>query len=223
MSVTYSFQDGIAHIAFDDGKVNAMSREAFQDLNQAFDQVEADRAITVLSGREGIFSAGFHLGQLAESKEMGLELLRSGAAFCLRLLGFPHPVIGACTGHAYPMGAFVLLCSDYRVGVDGPFRIGMNEVRIQMTVPKFAIEVARGRLTPAWFNRAVITGELLAPAEAAQAGFLDDIVAVPQLLEQAFAKAESYRDIDMPHHHATKLRVRANWIAAIQAAMDEEL
>jgi len=57
-------------------------------------------------------------------------------------------VIIGCTGHAVAMGAFLLLCGDYRVGVDGPFRIVANEVAIGMTMPFTAIEFCRQRLTP---------------------------------------------------------------------------
>jgi hypothetical protein len=32
---------------------------------------------------------------------------------------------------------------------EGHYRIGMNEVAIGLTVPRFAIEIARQRLTPA--------------------------------------------------------------------------
>ena len=59
------------------------------------------------------------------------------------------------------MGAFILMSTDYRLGVEGPYALGMNEVRINMTVPKFAVEVARGRLAPAYLNRTAITGSLL--------------------------------------------------------------
>ena len=71
--------------------------------------------------------------------------------------------VAACSGHGIAMGSFVLMSTDVRIGVDGPFRIGMNEVAIGMTLPYFAVEIARQRLTPAYFNRAAI----LMPAHAA--------------------------------------------------------
>jgi len=74
------------------------------------------------------------------------------------------------------MGAFLLLGSDVRIGAEGPFRIGLNEVAFKLAVPYFAIELTRHRPTPAYFNR-VVTGEILAPREAAIAGYLDRVVA----------------------------------------------
>jgi enoyl-CoA hydratase len=223
MSVAYKLSGGIAHITMDDGKVNAFSSELFHELNQALDQSEADQAIPVLAGRDGIFSAGYDLGELSSNPASTRILLQLGARLCCRLLDFPYPVITACNGHAYPMGAFVLMCSDYRVGSNGPFRIGMNEVRINITVPRFAIEVARGRLHPAWFNRTVVNGEMFSPSESLQAGFLDEVAAASDLLAVAEAKADEFDAIEWVHHRATKRRVRSALIAAIEKGIEEDL
>ncbi len=222
--VTYTQSGGIARIARDDGKVNAMSPALLAALHRAFDRAEADKAVTVLSGRAGTFSAGFDLkvfqrGDPAEVREM----LRLGAELALRVLSFPTPVLGVCAGHAYPMGAFLLLSADLRLGADGPFKIGLNEVTIGLTIPRFAIEVARQRLTPAWFNRAATTGEMCSPAEAVVAGFLDRVTPPAELAAAADEAALRLTKLDMTAHHATKLRARAPALAAVRAAIDEEL
>jgi hypothetical protein len=36
----------------------------------------------------------------------------------------------ACTGHAFPMGAFLLLASDIRIGADGPYILKLRLVRV---------------------------------------------------------------------------------------------
>ena len=48
--------DGIAWITMDDGKVNALSREMIGEIGAALDAAERAGAVTVLRGREGIFS-----------------------------------------------------------------------------------------------------------------------------------------------------------------------
>ena len=57
-------------------------------------------------------------------------MLQLGARMTEKILGFPKPVVTACSGHAYPMGAFLMLAADLRLGADGDYRIGMNEVAI---------------------------------------------------------------------------------------------
>lgn len=51
--VKYELKDSIATIVMDDGKVNALTLEMFKELNSALDQAETDKAVVVLTGREG--------------------------------------------------------------------------------------------------------------------------------------------------------------------------
>ncbi len=158
--VSYELDGPIATISMDDGKVNAFSIPMLEALHEALDRAERDGAVVVLTGREGYFSAGFDLKTLAGGSELLLEMLTLGATLAERILAFPRPVVCTCTGHAYPAGAFVLLASDMRIGAEGPYRIGLNEVKIGLTVPWFAIELARHRLHPASFDRTVVNATM---------------------------------------------------------------
>jgi enoyl-CoA hydratase len=115
-----------------------------------------------------------------------------------------------------------LLGSDIRIGAEGPFRIGLNEVAIKLTVPYFAIELTRQRLTPAYFNR-VVTGETLAPGEAVLAGYLDRAVAPEELQRTANEIAGALSQVDLDAHAATKERLRKAAIEAVRNAIDLEI
>ena len=222
--VSYDLSGRIARITMDDGKVNVMSPAMLGALHEAFDRAEADRAIVILTGRPGLFSAGFDLNILRTgTAEDHFAMLRRGSELALRILTFPTPVISACTGHALPMGCFLMLASDLRIGVEGPFTMGLNEVAIGLTVPQFAIELARQRLTPAYFNRSITTGQRFPPQEAMQAGYLDMVVAPDALAASAWAAAEALCAIDIPSHYASKKRARKPAIDAIRAAIDAEI
>jgi enoyl-CoA hydratase len=171
--VSYSVEDGVASIALDDGKVNALSPAMIEAVSGALDRAEADGAAVLLSGRDGTFSAGFDLRTPGEGWP---GMVAAGARLAERLLSFPRPVVVACAGNAIAMGGFVLLSCDYRVGVHGPFRIGLNEAAIGLTLPWFGVEIARHRLTRPYFDRCTVTGALLDPDEAERAGFLDRVV-----------------------------------------------
>jgi enoyl-CoA hydratase len=221
--VTYELEDRMATIAMDDGKVNVFSVPLLRQLHAAFDQAESDRAVVVLSGRPGYFSAGFDLKVLAGEPGPIVEILALGATMAERILSFPTPVLVACTGHAYPAGAFLLLAADLRIGAAGPFRIGLNEVRIGMTVPWFAIEIARQRLDPAHFDRTVVSGAMYDPEEAVRAGFLDRVVPADELAAASRAAAAELADLDPVAHAATKLRALAGSLAALRSAIEREL
>src|SRR5689334_11683459 len=197
--VRYELNDGVAVITMDDGRLNVMSLAMLQALHDAFDRAAADGAIVVLrSGRE-VFSAGFDLKVFAANDAEGSHaMVRSGAELALKVLSHPYPVVSVWAGHAYPMGAFLILSSDVRLGVEGPWRIGLNEVAIGIAVPSFALEVARQRLAPAYLNRGPLTGEMFGPADALAAGFVDHLVA-PSEAEAALAEiVEGLRKIHLP-------------------------
>jgi enoyl-CoA hydratase/carnithine racemase len=220
--VSYDLADGIATLTMDDGKVNAMSVPMLEALHQALDRAAADRAVVLLTGRPGLFSAGFDLKVFPQGRGPTLAMLRLGATLAERILSFPLPVVAACSGHAYPMGAFLLLSADRRLGAAGEFRIGLNEVAIGMTLPLFAVEIARQRLAPAYFHRSV-TGDLYGPDEAVTAGFLDEVVAPGELAARSRDVARGLACVDFEAHAATKLRVRGASLAALRAAIEAEL
>jgi enoyl-CoA hydratase len=207
-----------------DGKLNVMSIGMLAALSSAFDEAEKDGTVPILTGAGKAFSAGFDLSVFSEGTANDIyTMLKSGAELALRLLSFPSPVVAACNGHALPMGAFLLMSSDVRIAADGAYGIGMNEVAIKITVPRFAVEIARQRLTPAYFNRAIATGQLFPPAEAVTAGFVDWTVPPSELDAAAFKAADALTKIDLASHVASKLRAREPAIKAIRAAIDQDI
>ncbi len=153
---TYSLVDGISVITMDDGKANAISLAMQEALNAALDEAERANVPVVLTGRSGILSAGFDLKTLMASGQPAINMLNGGLELAIRLLSFPTPVTIACGGHAIAMGVFLMLCGDYRIGVQGEFKYAANEVAIGMTMPFSTIEILRQRVPPAALNRSVL-------------------------------------------------------------------
>jgi enoyl-CoA hydratase len=221
---SYELDGRIATIKMDDGKVNALSIPMLQALHVAFDRAEEDGAVVVLAGREGYLSAGFDLKVFAGGEvDRVVEMLKLGATLAERILAFPTPVLAVSSGHAIAAGSFLLLAADVRIGVDGPFRIGLNEVKIGLTVPWFAIELARQRLTPAAFSRAVVNATMYGPEGARSAGFLDRVVEPNELGAAILQEVEELAGLNAAAHSATKLRARAGALAAIRLAIESEL
>lgn len=220
--VTYELDGGIATITLDDGKANVLSLATLAAISSALDRAEADRAVVVLTGRDGLFSAGFDLAVLNAGGTDALDMLRAGFELAARILAFPMPVVIACTGHAIAMGVFLLLSGDYRVGAAGPYKITANEVAIGLTMPRAAVEICRQRLTPAHFTRAVALAEVFTPADAIDAGFLDRVVPAAELHDVARTTAELLATLDMNAHAASKLRARNPALPAIWVAIEAD-
>ena len=221
--VQYELDGSVARVRLDDGKVNALSIAMLGALHEALDRAEEDRAVALLSGRPGCFSAGFDRQVFGEGQGPLLEMLTLGARLAERVMCFPRPVVVACSGHAVAAGAFLALAADVRIGAEGPFHIGLNEVRIGLTVPWFAIELARGRLAPAHFDAAVIGARMYDPAEAVTAGFLDRTAPAEQLEQASMAAAIELAGLNAGAHAATKLRAREQTLARLRTAIEREL
>jgi enoyl-CoA hydratase len=188
MSVSSERDGGVSIISIDDGKANALSPDVLSALSEAFDKAEADGASAVLvQGRPGRFSAGFDLSIMTSGVEPMRALVTQGAELLLRVFTYPAPVVAACTGHALAAGALMLLVSDVRIGAEGEFKIGLNEVAIGMGLPIFGVEFARYRMPPSAFDSALL-GEVFAPADAVRAGYLDRTSA--NVIDDAHAEAQ---------------------------------
>lgn len=221
--LSYEFADGISTIRLDDGKANVMSVQMLSETNGALDQAESAGGVVILTGRDGMLSGGFDLGIFkAGDQEQIYTMLSSGARLAQRLLSFPLPTICACSGHAIAMGVFTLLSCDYRIGVDGGFKYAANEVAIGMTVPHFAIEVLRQRLTPQQLNKAVNFAYYFSTEEALQAGFLDEVTSAEELLATAHTRATDALKLDAKAHRESKLRMREELLAKMENAIDRD-
>ena len=220
--VTYQLEGSVATITMDDGKVNVLSLNMFAEIHEALDRAAGDGAVVVLTGREGVFSAGFDLPVLRSGGPEAFNMLRAGFDLAERVLSFPRPVAIACTGHAVAMGVFLLLSGDYRVGARGPYKITANEVAIGLTMPRAAVEICRQRLTPSHFNRATVLAESFSPEAAAEAGFLDRVVEGAELQGVVRDVAERMTQLDMDAHQATKLRARKGALQAIRDAIEAD-
>jgi enoyl-CoA hydratase len=217
--VSYRLDQSIATITLDDGKVNALSPAMQSQINAALDKAAADGAAVVLTGRPGVWSAGFDLSVLRAGGPDALAMVRGGFVLAERLLAFPRPVVIACSGHAVAMGLFLLLSADYRIAASGPFKITANEVSIGMTMPRAAIALCRQRLTPAHLHRALTLSEVYAPEDAVAGGFVDRVVPAGELAEAARQAAVRFSALDRHAHAATKLRVQEPTLEAMRAAL----
>lgn len=221
--VDYKNHQQVSTITLQNGKVNAISHQVIDELNQALDQAEKDKAVVVITGQPGMLSAGYDLKVMNESMDLAMQLVEKGSRLTRRMLAFPYPVIIACSGHAVAKGAFLLLAADYRIGVQGKFKIGLNEVAIGMTMHNAGIELARGRLAPVFFNRSVLLAEMVSPDDAVTAGFLDKVVDESVFTQTVSGIAQMMTKLDMKAHHQTKLKARAELLNILDQAIEQDI
>jgi enoyl-CoA hydratase len=220
--VTYSEEEHYCLLQMDDGKANAMGFAMLSQLNAALDRAEQAAKVVVIAGRPGKFSAGFDLAVMANRDQDTVRLLRAGAGLSRRLLDFTTPVVLAVSGHALAMGALLILSADYRIGSQGNYKIGLNEVAIGMTLPWFGVELARSRLSKRHFHKAVNLAQIYDADGATEAGYLDEAVPEDELLPRATALAQQLAGLDLEAHRNTKDRTCQELKVALEEAIERE-
>lgn len=218
--VSIVITDSHSTITMDDGKANALSFAMFDALNAALDEAETAAKPVVLAGRPGKFSAGFDLSVMTRGDAESMRLLKRGADLSHRLLTYKTPVILAVSGHALAMGALLCLSADYRIGMQGSYKLGLNETAIGMTLPWFGVELARSRLATPHFSLAVSLSQIYDAESAVDAGFIDEVVDESALEARAAEMAQLLWALDKDAHYANKLRVRSQLLEALEATAE---
>ncbi len=165
-------RDGVRVARMEFGRANAMNQELLDGL--AAGLADGDPQPTVLTGEGRIFSAGLDLVTLDSIDRDGLEkFLTRFAATMIQVLTTPYPLVAAVNGHAVAGGCVLALACDYRVGTEGEFKIGMNELSHGLPLPAVASEIPRGALTPQTYRTVVMSAVLMAPETAQKVGIFD--------------------------------------------------
>ena len=221
--LTYSSKDGVAVIALDDGKANALGSQTWAELNESLDKAEAENAIVVLTGREGMMSGGFDLKEMGSGPQDAMELTSKGSKFARRIMAHPRPVIMAAPGHTIAMGAFLALACDYSMIKAGDYKVGLNETLIGMTMHNFGIEMGRYNLAKNYFNRCVINGEIFNPKGAMHAGFFDRVVPEEQWPMAIPMAGQMFGQLNEKAFRETKLRSRKEIFKILDQAIADDL
>ena len=206
MDITTEINDDIALITMDDGKKNAITPQALTELNAALDEAESGAGAVVLSGRPGSFCAGFDLSIMTGGDIDAVRTVaKTGGEFALRLWSFPKPLVAACTGHAFTIGAIWLCSCDTRIGDRGAFTIGMTETRMGMTLTPWALEPLSHRLSKQHWIASIVQARTYDPDGALEAGFLDEVVPEGEAVDRAVAVAADLAALPATAYAANKL------------------
>ena len=202
---TLTSEDDLSIITLDDGKANIFSPKMIQDVNECLDKVPTESGALIITGREGMFSAGFDLKIIsAGDMQATMDMSLSGFKLLSRLFSFPRPILAACSGHGIALGTFLLCCCDYRVGVKGDYMIGANEMRTNMVIPIPILELINHRVSSGHKYRAILGAEMYSIENGIDAGLIDEVVDPENLMETAKLKAKDLATMGHPSYTLTK-------------------
>jgi enoyl-CoA hydratase len=220
--MNYTLNENIATLTMDDGKVNAVGHQFLDDINSGLDRAEAEKAAAVIiRGSEGMFSAGFDLGEFKKGPEAGFAMVNRGFELLIRLYSFPLPIVAACTGHSIAMGAFIVMACDTRIAVRGDFKMSLPETAIGMELPAILLELAASRISRQYMTRVALQSEVFNPEQAVIAGFIDETVDLDQLDARTLEVAQKLAKLPQAQYAANKLSVRAQTLQAMKSSLEK--
>jgi enoyl-CoA hydratase len=219
----YELRDAVAVITMDDGKANALSPRMIEILSAHFERAEKEAKALLLCGRPGRYSGGLDLSVMTGGVAGMRALLVVFANALMRFYLSPLPVVAACSGHALAGGCMLLLIADRRIGAQGAFKIGLNEVAIHLPLPVFGVELARDRLSKRHYTQAIVQARIYDPETAVDAGYLDSAVEPERLFDVAFDQAKQLAELPAHAFRETKRRERSATVEHIRRTLDDDI
>lgn len=173
---------GYAVITLAKEPVNSLDTGLWSGLHAALLDVEGDasmRGVIIASGlARPVFSAGNDLRELYAPGTSAARFAAFWAAQsrCLTALhGSRLATLAAIRGACPAGGCAIALCCDARL-MTASGSIGLNEVALGISVPKYWARLMGERIGQAAAERLLLSGTMVSPQQALQLGLVDELV-----------------------------------------------
>jgi len=167
---------------------NALSPQLIATLRDAVDEAQYGAQAIVISGAAGMFSGGLDVPELLELDRPAMhEVVRDFFAMMRVLAASPVPIAAAITGHSPAGGAVIALFCDYRVMAAGPFKIGLNEVQVGLSVPTPILAALVRAVGGHAAAKLAVPGRMISAEEALAVGLVDELAPLGEVVPRAVA------------------------------------
>jgi enoyl-CoA hydratase/carnithine racemase len=198
-------QGSVALLVLKRPPINALDREALEELGKAAEEVRADgeiRVLVITGGIDRIFCSGGDLKYWRELHE-GHEVSRVGREVFAQVERLPKPTIAAVNGHVIGDGLALALACDLRIAsVAATFRL--PEVAYGF-IPGWDLIrrlVASAGRTNA--SELLLTGQPVQAARAREMGFVNEVVSADSLIDEVLKRARKMADLSPAGLRAAK-------------------
>ncbi len=200
MDIKTEISKGIATVKMQRGKANAINISFLKELQVSFKDLVSDDTVKgiILEGNEGIFSAGLDVIEIySYTKEQVMDLFVALKNTMQEILIASVPTVAAISGHAPAGGCVLASCCDYRIMVNGNYKLGLNEVGVGIVIPFFVYKTfahAMGNERNA--SRLILASKLMTTEEALAHQFVDQLVESNELKETSINYIKSFSSLD---------------------------
>jgi enoyl-CoA hydratase len=215
---------GVRVLTMNRPPANAITPQLLNDLSAALEVAGADDAVraVVLTGEGRFFSAGLDLRggiDFAAAATPGGDVDPFAALHncLLSFLRFPKPTIAMLRGHAIAGGLILVLACDYRLGMEGDYRIGLNEVAIGAAFPRAAFEIVRLRLSHQQASELLLGAALYPASEGIRLGVVEELLPAESFESTVMRRAAGLGSFPREAYAHTKAALVNEAIARIES------
>lgn len=211
---------GILHLHA--SNANAMNERVLQAISAGLQEAtKANLKGLILTGYDRFFSAGLDLLTVHEfDREQMRRFIADWEAAMIELFEFPLPVVAAINGAATAGGCILAMACDYRLMAAKGAVIGMNGIRLGITLPTAALEILRDGIPASQLAYVLYSGRLFKADEALQRGLVNEVVLQENLLETALARLREFTGHAGNPAAALKTALRRSTVERIRQSAD---
>ena len=177
------------------GEKNPINDELVKELSEAIKEMKKSleiNSIVLTSSNERFFSIGLDVPQLISYERSEFrKFIKDFNLLCLNLYTIPKPTVAAINGHAVAGGCVLALCCDYRYMGLGKKLIGLNEIKLGVSVPYLPHMILEQIAGERIATEMIYGGEFYTPEKAFEMGIVDGIFKSDELLEKSVEKAKN--------------------------------
>ena len=217
-------QGGVRLLTLDRPSANAIEETLLADLRNALEAADADPGVRalVLTGAGTFFCGGFDLTAPARDAAATRALNRLYRDTHLLLLESAKPTVAMINGHAIAGGLVLALACDYRVALDGSYRVGLNEVAIGASYPKVALEIVRLRLSHVHASELLLGAALHPCRDIVRLGIAEQLLPAETFAAAVLSRAARLGTFPREAYAHTKAALVAEAAARVRAETPEE-
>jgi enoyl-CoA hydratase len=212
--------DEVALIRIDTGRGNAINSAWLARMSDLLLELsESNARAVVVTGHGTFFSGGLDLPSLLPLDRAAMQaFIQTFNDTMLRLFEVRLPMIAAINGYAVAGGCVLAMQADYRIMIDGPFKIGLNEVPLGIGLPAVVVETLRCQVPASSLLPIALEGKLLSPHEALELELIHEVAPADSLIDRAVAWARERAALPQFAFQQVKHSLRKPAIDAVHAA-----
>jgi len=217
-------EGGVRLLTLDRPSANAIEESLLNDLHGALQAAEGDPGVRALAitGAGTFFCGGFDLTAPPRDAAATCALNALYRDTHLRLFESPKPTVAMVNGHAIAGGLVLALACDYRVALDGSYRVGLNEVAIGASYPKVALEIVRLRLSHARASELLLGAALHPCRDIVRLGIAEQLLPAETFAATVLSRAVRLGTFPREAYAHTKAALIAEAAARVRAETPEE-